>query len=54
MGGNKSGKTSSDILPLYFDRYKSDTAPPITDEERDELLAEIDAMNANLEDSKKE
>ena len=23
MGGNKSGKTSSDLLPLYLDRYKT-------------------------------
>ena len=46
MGGNKSGKTSSDILPLYFDKYKTHNAPPITEEDRDILQAEMAAMNA--------
>lgn len=53
MGGNKSGKTSSDLLPLYIDRYKTDDDTVLTDEERDELQAEIDAMNAAIAETNK-
>ena len=53
MGGNKSGKTSSDLLPLYLDRYKTGDATVLTDEERDELQAEMDAMNAAIAEENK-
>ena len=53
MGGNKSGKTSSDLLPLYIDRYKTGDDTVLTDEERDEMLAEIDAMNAAIAEENK-
>jgi hypothetical protein len=53
MGGNKSGKTSSDLLPLYLDRYKTGDDAVLTDEERDELQAEMDAMNAAIAETNK-
>ena len=53
MGGNKSGKTSSDLLPLYIDRYKTGDEAVLTDEERDELQAEMDAMNAAIAETNK-
>lgn len=53
MGGNKSGKTSSDLLPLYIDRYKTGDDTVLTDEERDELQAEIKAMNAAIAEENK-
>lgn len=53
MGGNKSGKTSSDLLPLYLDRYKTGDDTVMTDEERDELQAEMDAMNAAIAETNK-
>ena len=53
MGGNKSGKTSSDLLPLYLDRYKTGDDTVMTDEERDELQAEMDAMNAAIAEENK-
>ena len=53
MGGNKSGKTSSDLLPLYLDRYKTGDDAVLTDEERDELQAEMDAMNAAIAEENK-
>ena len=54
MGGNKSGKTSSDLLPLYLDKYKTNNAPPISDEEREDLIAEMAAINATLAAQNKE
>jgi hypothetical protein len=53
MGGNKSGKTSSDLLPLYLDRYKTGDDTVLTDEDRDELQAEMDAMNAAIAETNK-
>lgn len=53
MGGNKSGKTSSDLLPLYLDRYKTGDDTVLTDEDRDELQAEMDAMNAAIAEENK-
>lgn len=53
MGGNKSGKTSSDLLPLYLDRYKTGDDAVLTDEERDELQAEMDAMSAAIAETNK-
>lgn len=53
MGGNKSGKTSSDLLPLYIDRYKTGDDTVLTDEDRDELQAEMDAMNAAIAEADK-
>lgn len=53
MGGNKSGKTSSDLLPLYIDRYKTGDDTVLTDEDRNELQAEMDAMNAAIAEENK-
>lgn len=53
MGGNKSGKTSSDLLPLYIDQYKTGDDAVLTDEDREELQAEIDAMNAAIAEENK-
>lgn len=53
MGGNKSGKTSADLLPLYIDRYKTGDDTVLTDEERDGLQAEMDAMNAAIAEENK-
>jgi hypothetical protein len=51
--GNKSGKTSSDLLPLYLDRYKTGDDTVLTNEDRDELQAEMDAMNAAIAEENK-
>jgi hypothetical protein len=53
MGGNKSGKTSSDLLPLYLDRYKTGDDTVLTDGDRVELQAEMDAMNAAIAEENK-
>ena len=42
--GNPERKSPCDIIPLYFDDDHSE--PPISDEERDELAAMMDEMNA--------
>ena len=47
--GNPERKNPQDIIPLYFDNYKGQDAPPLSDRERQELQAEIDAMNAEYE-----
>ena len=49
MGGNKSGKTSSDILPLYLDKYKICNDTTLSDEDRRELEADIEAEKRRLE-----
>ena len=47
MRENKSGKTPDQLWPLYFDRYKTpDTPPPISDQEVQQLQAEMAAINA--------
>ena len=52
MGGNKSGKTSSDLLPLYIDRYKTDdNDSPLTQEEVNELQDELADMNRQKSDT---
>ena len=53
MVGNKSRKTSSDLLPLYLDRYKTGDDTVLTDEDREELQAEMDAMNAAIAEENK-
>lgn len=53
MSGNKSGKTSSDLLPLYIDRYKTGDEAVLTDEDRKGLQAEINAMNAAIAEADK-
>lgn len=49
MGGNKSGKTSADILPLYLDKYKICNDTSLSDEDRRELEADIEAEKRRLE-----
>ena len=49
MGGNKSGKTSADILPLYLDKYRICNDTSLSDEDRRELEADIEAEKRRLE-----
>ena len=49
MGGNKDGKTSSDILPLYLDKYKIYNEPPLSDEDRNDLEADMKAEQERLD-----
>lgn len=46
--GNPNHKVPEDIIKLYFDRYVTETETQLTDEDRTELLAEMDAMNEEL------
>lgn len=46
--GNPNHKVPEDIIKLYFDRYVTETETQLTDEDRTELLAEMDAMNKEL------
>ena len=40
------GKTPKDMFPSLFEDDDYSDEPPLTEEEREELLAEIDAWNA--------
>ena len=47
MRENKGNKGPDQLWPLYFDRYKTpDTPPPISDQEVQQLQAEMAAINA--------
>ena len=52
FGGNKDGKKPEDIWPLYFDHYIEQKAPPISDAEKAELQAEMDAINRKAAEKK--
>lgn len=43
-----SGMTPEQFIPLYVDEYINIDAPPLTEDEVDELRAEMDAINANI------
>ena len=47
--GNPDRKRPTDIVKLYFDDDDEMDAPPITDEERLQLQAEMDAWNAQIQ-----
>ena len=49
-GGNKENKRAEDLWPLYFDRYKQYAdSEPISEEEKNELQAEMAALNAQAD-----
>lgn len=48
MSGDKQNKGPEGWMPLYFDRYKKNDKPPISDEEIDEELAILNAINAQI------
>lgn len=52
--GNPDRKQPEDIFKLYFDDDDAVNTPPLTEEERAELQAEIDAWNANIQSQKVE
>ena len=45
MGGNKEGKEPQQLWPLYFDKYIDNSKPPISEEEIEDLQAEMEALN---------
>lgn len=45
MGGNKEGKEPQQLWPLYFDKYKEHSEPQLSQEEIEDLQAEIDIIN---------
>lgn len=45
MGGNKEGKEPQQLWPLYFDKYIDHSHPPISEEEIEDLQAEMEALN---------
>ena len=49
MGGNKQSKKSSDILPLYVDKYKICNEPPLSDDDRNDLDADMKAEQERLD-----
>jgi hypothetical protein len=46
FSGNEKGLKPEDLWPLYFDRYKEQSAPPISQDEVKELQDEMAAINA--------
>ena len=50
--GNPNRKEPEDIIKLYFDRYKFVTESQLTDEDRADLLADMDAMNKELKEKR--
>lgn len=52
--GNPDRKQPEDIFKLYFDDDDAVNTQPLTEEERAELQAEIDAWNANIQSQKAE
>lgn len=46
FSGNEKGLKPEDLWPLYFDRYKEQKAPPISQDEVKELQDEMAAINA--------
>lgn len=52
--GNPDRKRPEDIFKLYFDDDDTVNTPPLTEEERAELQAEIDAWNASIQSKKAE
>lgn len=49
FSGNKDHITPEQLIPLYFDRYIEQKAPPISQDEVKELQAEMAAINAQAE-----
>lgn len=47
--GNPNHKEPEDIVKLYFDRYKFESESILTEEDRADLLADMAAMNRELE-----
>ena len=45
VGGNKDGKEPQQLWPLYFDKYIDHSQPPISEEEIEDLQAEMEALN---------
>ena len=45
MGGNNEGKEPQQLWPLYFDKYIDHSQPPISEEEIEDLQAEMEALN---------
>ena len=49
MSGSKADKEPHEWLPLYFDRYTDISGrEPITEEARNQLLMEMEALNKEL------
>ena len=46
FSGNEKGLKPEDLWPLYFDRYKEQKAPQISQDEVKELQDEMAAINA--------
>lgn len=44
--GNKEGKQPQDLVDLYFDHYIEESEAQLTQQDIDEMQAEIDAENA--------
>ena len=49
FAGNKDNKRPEDLAPCYFDYYKDMGDEPITEEEQNELLDEINDLNKQQE-----
>lgn len=47
FAGDKKNLGPDGWMPLYFDDYKENDEPPISQEEVDELQAEMAAINKN-------
>jgi len=48
------GKTVADMFPMLFDYDDDDDEPPLTKEDVDDLLADINAYNSKTDEEKTE
>lgn len=49
ISGDKEHKGPDGWLPLYFDKYIDESAPSITEQQQQEMLDEMAAINAEIE-----
>ena len=49
MGGAE--KTPNEWIPMYFDKYIQNRGPELTVDEKDELLADMAALNGKRQES---
>lgn len=50
--GNPKRKDPTDVVKLYFDDYRGQDAPPVSQQEIDELQAEMAAINRKMKSAK--
>ncbi|MBQ2002718.1 MAG: hypothetical protein II240_05425 [Bacteroidaceae bacterium] len=49
ISGDKDHKGPGGWLPLYLDKYLDSSGPPLSEQQQQEMLAEMAAINAEIE-----